>query len=51
MGKNIISGAMGVLGGSKMSTFLIGFILVLVALFVAQNLVRSRTGRAIMAIS
>ena len=49
-GKNIISGAMGVPGGSKMSTFLIGFILVLVALFVAQNLVRSRTGRAIMAI-
>ena len=55
-GKQIIKGALGI---SKTATlykdikdyfFLIGVILVLVSLFVVQNLVNSRTGRAITAI-
>ena len=49
-GQVIISGAMGVASGRKIATFGIGIVLILVALFVVQNLVRSRAGRAIMAI-
>lgn len=49
-GKIIINGPMGALGITKISSFLSGVILVLVTLFVIQNLVRSRSGRAIMAI-
>lgn len=49
-GEVLISGAMGISGGRKMATFGIGIVLILIALLIAQNLVRSRTGRAIMAI-
>ncbi len=49
-GKEIISGPMGALGVTKTATFLAGILLVLFALFVIQNLIRSRSGRAIMAI-
>lgn len=45
----IISGAMGI-SGRRISTFTMGFVLVLVALIIIQNLVRSRAGRAIMSI-
>ena len=46
----IIKGAQGASGVDKVSTFVAGFVLVLVALIIVQNLVRSRTGRAIMAV-
>ena len=49
-GKTIIDGPIGAAGIKTISTFLAGAILILVALFIIQNLVRSRTGRAIMAI-
>ena len=49
-GQVLRGGARGITGGKKIATFGIGVVLILVALFVAQNLVRSRTGRAIMAI-
>ena len=49
-GRVIIAGALGISGGRKLATFVIGFVLVLVALFIVQNLVRSRAGRAIMSI-
>ncbi len=49
-GRLIINGPIGVTGMPKLSTFLAGIILLLVTLFVIQNLVKSRTGRAIMAI-
>ncbi len=49
-GVAIIKGAQGAAGNEKLATFTAGFILVLVALIVVLNLVRSRTGRAIMAI-
>ncbi len=46
----IINGAMGATGHPKVSTYVIGFALILFALTVVLNLVRSRYGRAIMAI-
>ena len=52
-GKQIIKGALGVAGTATLYKdikdyfFLIGVILVLIALFVIQNLVNSRSGRAI----
>ncbi len=46
----IIKGAQGATGTEKIATFTAGFILIMVALIVILNLVRSRTGRAIMAI-
>jgi branched-chain amino acid transport system permease protein len=49
-GKTIINGPMGALGVTKIATFLSGVVLVLFTLFVIQNLIRSRSGRAIMAI-
>lgn len=49
-GKIILNGPMGALGVQKLSTFLSGIILVLIVLFIIQNLVNSRSGRAIMAI-
>lgn len=49
-GVAIINGPMGALGITKTATFLSGIILVLFTLFVMQNLIRSRSGRAIMAI-
>ena len=49
-GKMIISGAMGITGTPRQSTFTIGVVLILVTLFVVLNLINSRDGRAIMAI-
>lgn len=49
-GTAIIKGAQGASGVDTISTFLMGFILVMVALVVVLNLVRSRTGRAIIAV-
>lgn len=46
----ILNGPMGALGVEKLSTFLAGTILLLIVLFIIQNMVMSRTGRAIMAI-
>lgn len=48
--KVLVNGPMGALGIEKLSTFLAGILLLLVTLFVIQNLIRSRSGRAIMAI-
>lgn len=49
-GKVIIDGPMGISGIPKLSTFAMGFALILVTLFVVLNLVNSRAGRAIMAL-
>lgn len=49
-GKIIIKGAQGISGTPQDSNFTVGIILVLITLFVVQNLVNSRDGRAIMAI-
>lgn len=49
-GTAIIKGAQGASGVDTISTFTMGFILVMVALVIVLNLVRSRTGRAIMAV-
>lgn len=49
-GTTIIKGAQGITGTPKQSNFTIGIILLLIALFVVQNIIHSRTGRAIMAI-
>ena len=49
-GKVLINGAMGITGTPKNATFLIGFVLILITLFIVLNLIKSRTGRAIMSI-
>lgn len=49
-GRVIINGPMGVSGITKLSTFLGGFILIIVTLFIVLNLINSRQGRAVMAI-
>ena len=49
-GTVILNGPMGALGITKLSSFVSGIILVLVVLFIVQNLVNSRAGRAIKAI-
>ena len=49
-GEMLINGAQGITGTPKDSTFLIGFILVMISLFIVLNLIQSRDGRAIMAI-
>ncbi len=48
--KDILNGPMGVTGNTKVSTFAIGFVLILFTLVVVLNLIRSKHGRAIMAI-
>ena len=48
-GKLIVNGPIGVTGIAKISTFTMGFALILFTLFVVLNLINSRTGRAIMA--
>ena len=45
----LIRGPMGVTNSARISTFLAGFVLVVLALVIIFNLVNSRTGRAIMA--
>ncbi len=49
-GRMILNGPMGIPNISKISTFLAGFVLILVTLAVIFNLVNSRSGRAIMAL-
>ena len=49
-GRMILSGPMGIPGIQKNSTFLAGFILIMISLVVIFNLVNSRSGRAIMAL-
>ena len=46
----IIKGAQGATGNTRIATFTMGFVLVMITLIVVLNLVRSRTGRAVMAI-
>ncbi len=46
----IVKGPMGAVGVQKLATFTAGAILLLITLFVVQNLVNSRAGRAIMAL-
>jgi len=46
----IIDGPMGLRGIPRTATFTMGFVLILVTLFIIQNLVNSRTGRAVMAL-
>ena len=46
----IIKGAQGATGSDRIATFTVGFALVMITLVVVLNLVRSRTGRAVMAI-
>lgn len=48
-GKVIINGPMGAVGVPKISTFAVGFVLIMITLFVVLNFKRSRTGRAVMA--
>ena len=49
-GVSILQGPMGATANVKLSTFTVGTVLVLIALFVVLNLVHSRAGRAIMAL-
>ena len=49
-GTAIIKGAQGATGTEKLASFGAGFILILITLIVVLNLVRSRAGRAVMAI-
>ena len=49
-GKVIIKGAQGATGTQTIATFTAGFILIMLTLIIVQNLVRSRHGRAIMAV-
>ena len=50
-GLQLIRGPMGVMNTQRISTFTVGFVLVMITLVVIFNLVNSRTGRAIMALS
>ena len=49
-GRMLVNGPAGATGVTKISTFAVGFVLVLFTLFVVLNLIDSRSGRAIMAI-
>ena len=49
-GRVIIKGAQGATGTQMIATFTAGFILIMLTLLIVQNLVRSRHGRAIMAV-
>ena len=46
----IMKGPQGITGTPKDSTFVVGFILIMITLFIVTNLMDSRTGRAIMSI-
>lgn len=48
-GRIIINGPSGISGNDKISTFTVGFILVMITLIIVINLKNSRQGRAIMA--
>ena len=49
-GKAILKGPMGATGVAKLASFTAGFLLILLTLFVVQNLVDSRAGRAILSL-
>lgn len=49
-GRVLIKGPLGISGTPRDSTFVIGFILVLITIFVCLNFINSRAGRAVMAI-
>ena len=49
-GRAIIKGAQGATGTETIASFTAGFILIMVSLVIILNLVRSRSGRAIMAL-
>lgn len=49
-GEVILNGAQGITGTPNDASFFIGFLLILVTLFLVLNLINSRSGRAIMAI-
>lgn len=49
-GEVILNGAQGITGMPRSASFTLGIVLIFVTLFVVQNLVDSRTGRAIMSI-
>ena len=49
-GLAIIKGPMGAVGVAKLASFTAGAVLILITLLVVQNLVNSRSGRAIMAL-
>lgn len=49
-GVMIVSGPRGATGVTKLSTFAAGFVLILFTLFVVQNLINSKEGRAIRAV-
>ena len=49
-GTTIIKGAQGITGLPRTANFTVGIVLVLITLFIILNLIRSRQGRAIMAI-
>lgn len=49
-GTVIIKGAQGATGTHTIATFAAGFVLIMITLIIVLNLIRSRTGRAIMAI-
>ena len=49
-GKLIVSGPIGATGVQKISTFFVGFLLILFTLFIVLNLINSKEGRAIKAI-
>ena len=49
-GKYIINGPLGATGIQKQATFTMGFLLVLFTLFIVQNLINSKEGRAIRAV-
>ena len=48
-GRMLLNGPMGATAVQRISTFTAGFVLVLITLFVVQNIMNSRQGRAIMA--
>lgn len=49
-GKMVIDGPVGATGTTKLATFPVGFVLILVTLFVVLNLINSKEGRAIKAV-
>ncbi len=49
-GKMLLNGPMGLTGIPRIATFAMGFVLIMVCLFVIFNLVNSKSGRAIMAL-
>lgn len=49
-GKMLINGALGITGTPRDANFIVAFILLVITVFVALNLINSRTGRAVMSI-